>query len=72
MREKSNKKTTYGFLALLFLILFSMITVARPDNSIYPINNYFAFGESGQLKQDVYNKSALTESGIKVQTMGLE
>ena len=69
MQEKSNKMITYGFLTLLFLLLFSMTTVTRPDNAIYPVNNFFVFGKSGSITENVYNQSFFTEMGTQVHSI---
>ncbi|MHA2170175.1 MAG: hypothetical protein ACXAB7_09815 [Candidatus Kariarchaeaceae archaeon] len=64
MTIKGSRNLTYGLLALVFLLLSSTLTVARPDNTIYPLTNYFAFNDEGQIKNDVYNQSSTLDSGL--------
>ena len=62
MQTKVSKNLSYGLLALLFLLLFSTLTVARSANNIYPLTNYFAFNEDGVIKHGVNNETLQTES----------
>ena len=66
MREKESRYFLYGLLALVLLLLFSTIAVARSDNSIYPLTNYFAFNEDGVIKYGMENQTIISESGLNL------
>ncbi|MHA2330247.1 MAG: hypothetical protein ACXACR_17140, partial [Candidatus Hodarchaeales archaeon] len=54
--------------SLLFLLLLFLITTSaiHPDNTIYPINNMFAFEEGGTSSNTLYNQSLHTEEGMTI------
>ncbi|MHA1995951.1 MAG: hypothetical protein ACW97Z_15550, partial [Candidatus Hodarchaeales archaeon] len=72
MNRKVSKFLPYGFLALLFLLLSSTLTVARPDNTIYPLTNYFAFNDSGELTWGLSNQSTILETGLQTHSITSE
>ncbi|MHA2316353.1 MAG: hypothetical protein ACXAC6_01295 [Candidatus Hodarchaeales archaeon] len=66
MQKKVSKNLSYGLLALLFLLLFSTLTVARSTKNIYPLTNYFAFNEDGAIRHGVKNETLQTETGLNL------
>ncbi|MHA2401711.1 MAG: hypothetical protein ACXADH_01870, partial [Candidatus Kariarchaeaceae archaeon] len=69
MKRKVSQYLPYGLLALLFLLLSSTLTVARPDNTIYPLTNYFAFNDSGEISEGLSNTSSLLDSGLRAHSI---
>ena len=67
MDRKVSKSLSYGFLAIVFVLLFLTLTVARSENNMYPLTNYFAFNEDGVIKKGVENQTIITEMGLQQQ-----
>lgn len=64
-----TKKHKYLLNGVLLFLLFSMltsITAIRADNTLYPLNNYFAFGENGTITKGLSNESYTLENGFRV------
>ncbi|MFX0183026.1 MAG: hypothetical protein ACFE95_08100, partial [Candidatus Hodarchaeota archaeon] len=64
-----TKKHKYLLNGVLLFLLFSMltsITAIRADNTLYPLNNYFAFGENGTITKGVSNESYTIENSFRV------
>jgi hypothetical protein len=68
MSSKDRKLIMKGilFLSLLLLVTTSLKS-AKPNNTLYPINNYFAFDTEGSVSLGLDNKTVLSELGIQYQ-----
>ncbi|MFX1507061.1 MAG: beta strand repeat-containing protein, partial [Promethearchaeota archaeon] len=66
MRLKYHNYFIKGFLLLLLCVTFSSVSAIRPDNTIHPLYNYFAFGKDGVIKNGLHNQSFVSEEGMKI------
>ncbi|UCE12465.1 MAG: hypothetical protein JSV04_09745, partial [Candidatus Heimdallarchaeota archaeon] len=66
MKVKLSKYLVPGILALLLLLIVTSVAQIRPDNTLYPLYNYFAFEEDGAITEGLHNHSYVAESGLKI------
>ncbi len=55
-----------GILLILLFIMVTSVAAIRPDNTIYPFTNYFAFSEEGAITGGLNNQSYTSEDGMKI------
>ena len=64
---KDQKYLLKGFLLfVLFLLITTTISMAKPNNTLYPLTNYFAFDSKGAVSQGIENRTVVSESGMKI------
>ncbi|KPK88163.1 MAG: hypothetical protein AMS27_00530, partial [Bacteroides sp. SM23_62_1] len=66
MRLKYHNYFIKGFLLLLLCVIITSVSAIRPDNTIYPLYNYFAFGKDGVIKNGLHNQTFVSEEGLKI------
>ncbi|UCG01766.1 MAG: hypothetical protein JSW11_19430, partial [Candidatus Heimdallarchaeota archaeon] len=66
MRLKSHKYIMKGILLLLLCLMITSVSASRPDNTIYPLYNYFAFGKDGTITRGLHNQSFVSKEGMKI------
>ncbi|MFX0124284.1 MAG: hypothetical protein ACFFAE_11650, partial [Candidatus Hodarchaeota archaeon] len=66
MRSKYHEYFIKGLLLLLLCLMITSVSATRPNNSIYPLYNYFAFGEGGTITKGLHNQSFVSEDGMKI------
>jgi hypothetical protein len=67
MWVKDQKYLLKGILLFgLFLLIATSISMAKPDNTLYPLTNYFAFDSKGALSSGIENRTVRSESGMKI------
>jgi len=64
---KNQQYVLKGILLFTFFLLaITTIDMARTDNTLYPLTNYFAFDSKGSVTQGLENRTILLESGMRV------
>ncbi|MFX0152069.1 MAG: hypothetical protein ACFFAJ_14875, partial [Candidatus Hodarchaeota archaeon] len=66
MWTKKHKYLLNGILLFLLISMLSSITAIKADNTLYPLHNFFAFGEKGTITKGLSNESSVSEAGFRV------
>ncbi|MFX0120581.1 MAG: hypothetical protein ACFFB2_16155, partial [Promethearchaeota archaeon] len=66
MPLKYQKYFLNGSLLLFLFLSISSVSTIGPDNTLYPIFNYFAFGENGAITKGLHNQTFVSDEGMKI------